>query len=187
MQDKIRDLWKGMTSLHYRSRFSALHALGFYIRRWTWPNHIPVLGQVVNVLPTVSNFLLFTSTLLYIWCESESKSEREVTQSCPTLCDPTDCSLPGSSVHGIFQARVLEWVAISFSRGSSRPRDQTRVSLIVGRCFYRLSQASPVYLVSPLKLIGEVDLQTRFLLFLLNKACGVPFSILVSLLVCESD
>ena len=39
----------------------------------------------------------------------------EVTQSCPTLCDPTDCSLPGSSIHGIFQARILEWVAISFS------------------------------------------------------------------------
>ena len=39
------------------------------------------------------------------------KSEREVAQSCPTLCDPTDCSLPGSSVHGIFQARVLEWGA----------------------------------------------------------------------------
>ena len=44
------------------------------------------------------------------------QSESEVTQSCPTLCDPMDCSLPGSSVHGIFQARVLEWVAISFSR-----------------------------------------------------------------------
>ena len=59
----------------------------------------------------------------------------EVAQSCPTLCDPTDCSLPGSSVHGIFQARVLEWVAISFSRGSSWPRDRTWVSCIVGRCF----------------------------------------------------
>ena len=43
----------------------------------------------------------------------------EVTQSCPTLCDPVDCSPPGSSVHGILQARILEWVAISFSRGSS--------------------------------------------------------------------
>ena len=43
------------------------------------------------------------------------KSESEVTQSCPTLCDPMDCSLPGSSVHGIFQARVLEWGAITFS------------------------------------------------------------------------
>ena len=46
----------------------------------------------------------------------------EVTQSCPTLCNPMDCSLPGSSVHGIFQARVLEWGAIAFSRGSSWPR-----------------------------------------------------------------
>ena len=59
----------------------------------------------------------------------------EIAQSCPTLCDSMDCSLPGSSVHGIFQARVLEWVAISFSRGSSRPRDRTQVSCIVDRCF----------------------------------------------------
>jgi len=43
------------------------------------------------------------------------KSESEVAQSCPTLSDPMDCSLPGSSVHGIFQARVLEWVAVAFS------------------------------------------------------------------------
>ena len=50
----------------------------------------------------------------------------EVAQSCVTLCSPMDCSLPGSSIRGIFQARVLEWVAISFSRGSSRPREQTR-------------------------------------------------------------
>ena len=51
------------------------------------------------------------------------------------LCDPMDCSLPGSSAHGIFQARKLEWVAISFSRGSFRPRDRTRDSHIVGRRF----------------------------------------------------
>ena len=44
-------------------------------------------------------------------------------QSCPTLCDPMDCSLPGSSVHRILQARILEWVAISYYRGSSQPRD----------------------------------------------------------------
>ena len=49
----------------------------------------------------------------------KEKKESEVAQSCLTHCDPMDCSLPGSSVHGIFQARVLEWVAISFSRGSS--------------------------------------------------------------------
>ena len=53
------------------------------------------------------------------------ESESEVSQSCLTLCDPMDCSPPGSSIHEIFQARVLEWVAISFSRGSSWPRDQT--------------------------------------------------------------
>ena len=53
--------------------------------------------------------------------------------SCFQLCDPMDCSLPRSSVHGIFQARVLEWVAISFTRGSSWPRDRTRVSCTVGR------------------------------------------------------
>jgi len=63
------------------------------------------------------------------------KVKSEVTQSCPTFCDPMDCSLPCSSVHGIFPARVLEWVVISFSRGSSWPRDQTRVSHIIGRCF----------------------------------------------------
>ena len=53
-----------------------------------------------------------------------------VIQSCLTLCDPTDCSLPGSSVHGILKARILEWVAIPSSRGSSQPRDRTQVSCI---------------------------------------------------------
>ena len=63
------------------------------------------------------------------------ESESVVAQSCPTLCDPMDCIPPGSSIHGIFQARVLEWVAISFSRRSSQPRDQTWVYRIVGRRF----------------------------------------------------
>ena len=62
-------------------------------------------------------------------------TESEVSQSCPTLCDPMDCSLPGSSVHGIFQARILEWAAISFSRRSSQPRVRTQVFHIVGRWF----------------------------------------------------
>ena len=61
-----------------------------------------------------------------------------VCQSCPTLCDPMDRSPQGSSVHGIFQVRILEWVAISSSRASSQPRDQTYVSCvscIAGRFF----------------------------------------------------
>ena len=56
----------------------------------------------------------------------------KVALSCLTHCDPIGCSLPGSSVHGILQARILEWVAFPFSRGSSQPEDQTQVSLIAG-------------------------------------------------------
>ena len=58
-----------------------------------------------------------------------------VTQMCPTLCDPMDCNPPSSSVHGILQARILEWVAFPFSRGSSQPRDQTEVSCTAGGFF----------------------------------------------------
>ena len=53
-------------------------------------------------------------------------------QLCLTLCDPVDCSPPGSSVHGILQARILEWVAVPFSRKSSQPRGRTQVSHIAG-------------------------------------------------------
>ena len=76
--------------------------------------------------------------LMVSWKEADSRSgqsESEVVQSCLTLCNPVDCSLPGSSIHGILQARILELVAISFSRGSSQPRDRTQVSCIAGRRF----------------------------------------------------
>ena len=67
-----------------------------------------------------------------------------VAQSCLTLCSTMDCSLPGSSVHGLLQAKILEWLAIPFSRASFWPRDQTRVSCIAGRFFCHLShQGSP--------------------------------------------
>ena len=66
-----------------------------------------------------------------------SSSSNVVAQSCPTLCDAVDCSLAGSSVHGIFQARTLEWVAVPFSRGSSQPGDWSWVSRIAGR-FYTI-------------------------------------------------
>ena len=58
-----------------------------------------------------------------------------VSHSCPILCNHMDCSPLGSSVHVILQARIQEWVAIPFSRGSFQPRDRTQVSHIVGRCF----------------------------------------------------
>ena len=73
-----------------------------------------------------------SSRVPMLCCEWVSEWSRS---SCQPLCDSMDCSLPGPSLHGILQARVLEWVAISFSTGSSQPRDQTRVSCIPGRRF----------------------------------------------------
>ena len=74
------------------------------------------------------------------WIEQLDNKEQhskwsEVAQSCPTLSDPVDCSLPCSSIHGILQTRVLEWGAIFFSRGSSQPRDWTQVFHNAGTCF----------------------------------------------------
>ena len=65
------------------------------------------------------------------------------TQLCLSLCDPMDCSPPGSSIHGVSQARILEWVANPFSRGSFRPRDRTQVSGVAGRLFHLSHQGSP--------------------------------------------
>ena len=73
--------------------------------------------------------LICLLSALLLFCSSE------VAQSCPTLCNPVDCDLTGFSVHRIFQARILEWVAISFSRGSSWLRDQTWVSCTADRLF----------------------------------------------------
>ena len=67
-----------------------------------------------------------------------------VAQSCLTLCSPKNCTPLGSSVLGILQARILEWVAIPFSRGSSPPRDQTQVSCIAGRFFTIWASRSPI-------------------------------------------
>ena len=55
--------------------------------------------------------------------ENSMKSESEIAQSCPTLCDPMDCSPPGTAVHGLLQARILDWIVNSFCRGSSQPSD----------------------------------------------------------------
>ena len=92
------------------------------------PNSCPVVGSALSM--TVNMKVL-------------------VTQSCPTLCDPVDCSQPGSSVHGILQASILEWVAISFSRRSSRLRDWSQVSCTGRRILYHLRhQGSPSIFIS---------------------------------------
>ena len=66
-----------------------------------------------------------------------------LTRSCRTLCDPKDCGPPGSPVHGILQARILEWVAIPSSRRSFQPRDRTRISCSAGRFFHAEPLGAP--------------------------------------------
>ena len=113
------------------------------------PSSFPNTFMLYDLAGNVLSPLFHLSLLHLCWCSSSTLYKpaclfqlpnvsstdllwSEVSQSCPTLCDPMDCSLPGSSIHGLLQARVLEWVAISFSRGSSRPRDRTQVSCIPG-------------------------------------------------------
>ena len=97
----------------------------------------------------------------------------EVTQSCLTLCDPMDCSLPGFSVHGILQARILEWVTISFSRGSSRPRDRTWVSCIGGRCFNLwATREAHVQFVFQIFVWGILILKKKFFIVYLKSKCN---------------
>ena len=89
-----------------------------------------------------------------------------VAQSCLTLCDLTDCSAPGSSVHTILQARRVEWVAIPFSRASSWPRDQTQISWIGRQILYRLSHHGRPYSSNnwSLKCIDPINcVQTSYL------------------------
>ena len=86
-----------------------------------------------------SHFLLQGTCIcvyIHMWCVCALCSFMKL---CLTLCNPMDCSPPGSSVHGIFQVRILKWVAISFSRGSSCPRDGTQASCITGRFFTDLA------------------------------------------------
>ena len=98
--------------------------------------------SIINMTIIVYDIKKFSDSFITVYSQlpwsnpiKYTESESEVAQSCLTLCDTMDCNLPGSSVHGILRARILEWVTISFSRGSSQPRDWTQVSHIGGRCF----------------------------------------------------
>ena len=113
----------GFLVLHHLPEFAQTHVHG--VGDAIQPSHL--LSLVFIIFGSTESYFIFSIKM--------GIREGEVAQSCPTLCDPMNCSLPGSSVHGIFQAIVLEWIAISFSRGSSWPRDQTQVSCIVDRRF----------------------------------------------------
>ena len=135
------------------------------ISREPWGTPFPILNQFIVPCPilTVASWpayrflrsqvrwsgipvsLTVFHSLLWPTQSKALKWRSEVAQSCPTLCDPMDYSLPGSSIHGIFQARILEWGAISFSRGPSQLRDQTQVSCIVGRCFTVWATGESIY------------------------------------------
>ena len=104
-------------------------------RRPLSPSHPPSTGSSTPVVwHGELEVVCLRREHTYLWISIALKWS-EVAQSCPTLCNPVDCSPPGSSIHGILQARILEWVAIAFSRGSSQPRDWTQVSRIAGRRF----------------------------------------------------
>ena len=113
-------------------------------------------------------FILFLFLLL---CKVRWSHSVVSAQSCPTLCNPVDCKLLGFSVHGILQARILEWIAVFFSRGSSRPRDWTRVSLIGGRRF-NLWATREVHSVSLGERIIYHRLRELCVLVFLHSLCG---------------
>ena len=99
---------------------------------WVAPQSLSVLSQHwCQGLPCGIGPECPPSALVKYLCNGDLASG----QSCLTLCGPKDCSPPGSSVHGTLQARILEWAAIPFSRGSSRPQDRTRLSCTAGRFF----------------------------------------------------
>ena len=99
-------------------------------------------SEVPTLLPTETSSI-FPSHMSKRWLRicslcfhaQQSYFLELISQSCLTLCVPMDCSLPCSSVRGILQVRILEWVAVSSSRGSSWPRDRSQVSYIAGRLF----------------------------------------------------
>ena len=82
----------------------------------------------------------------------KERKKRKWSHSVMSDCDPVDCSLPGSSIQGILQARIMEWVAISSSRGSSQPKDRTQVSRIAGRSFTLWATREPLFYWNSLEL-----------------------------------
>ena len=98
--------------------------------------YVPSLLLLPSILTPSHSSRSSQSTELAPCAKQQLPTEwMKTAQSCWTLCNPMDCSLPGSSIHGILQARILEWVAIPFSRGSSGPQDRTQISLIAGGFF----------------------------------------------------
>ena len=112
------------SNLHWSSlSHMVIYMFQCYSLKSSHPHLLPHSPKVCSL--HLCLFCCLAYRIVTVFLKSIGK-ESEVSQSCLTLCDPMDCSLPGSSVHGIFQAIVLEWIYFSFSRGSSQHRDQTQ-------------------------------------------------------------
>ena len=132
-------VWVNSGSWWWTGRPGVLWFMGSQRVRHDWATELNWTGTVLcSVVTTGHIWLPNTFDIWLVWVCYQSKTSQTF---CVCIshsvvfdsCDIMDCSLPGSSVHGILQARILEWVAIPFSRGSSWPRDWTRVSCIAGR------------------------------------------------------
>ena len=144
------------------------HRLCTLLQMQGWPPHCWPLGresygetQRFHRRASGHFSLWLTSVFCHLLTVAAAAAAKSL-QSCPTLCDPIDCNPPGSAFPGILQARTLEWVAISFSRGSSQARDGTRVSCIAGRFLTTESSRTPSALVNTHKPI-RTKVRTFFL------------------------
>ena len=104
--------------------------------------------------------LFFKHVYSALYTPVKSKVKLLVTRSCLTVCSPMDCGPPGCSVHEISQARMLEWVAIFFSSGSSQPRNWTRISWNAGNCLLSESSGKPHYIQVPVLNINHLKFKT---------------------------
>ena len=137
----ISVLYKGTLTKRVVDGASAIHS---------WGDGRVESGNPLTKLLLWSNITVMETTASISWAPTLEYAlytvKYKVSQPCPALCSPMDCSLPGFSVHGILQARILEWVDVSFSRGFSHPREQTQISHIVGSFFtVWATNKSPIY------------------------------------------
>ena len=123
------------------------------LKPWRHPEllHINMSDNSLHLIFSIIEPIKFLCWLMKLfifseldWCGAWLHA-CSVAQLCPTLCDPMDCSPPGSSVHGILHAKILEWVAVSFSRGSSWPRDWIQMSFIGRWILYHWALPLDIY------------------------------------------
>ena len=148
---RLRPSWQMSTIQHLRKTWLAARSL---LTVW-WK--MPFLGLRLQQ-PLAFRFWLLQaclsasrwmgpvcSRLALLWTTELTELVCVCAHSCQTLHDPMDCSPPGSSVHGILQARILEWIVISSSRGSSRPSDQTHISCLEGILYHMSHLETPFF------------------------------------------